>query len=159
MTLLKLRRFRFSMRGAFSLFTVAIVGIGWLGWQKSIVQRRQAVASRLYQGDKNLGFRGRAYAGERGEWTIRPFKAVKTATLVEYPPQTTEPLSRFRVWLGDKHYAVVVVRNESACPQVRDIFPEATIVVLNRDGATIRARGKSSVWPVIWFDPQWPNDL
>jgi hypothetical protein len=154
-----LGRFRYSLRRVFVIFTIAIVVAGALGWQLAVVRTRQSIALQLYTGDKERGFRGRSYPGDSNDWSIRPFCVVKQASLVQYPPQSKDQLPAIRRWLGDTPYAVIVLRHETACPRARDVFPEAKIVVLNLDGATIRGPGTSQVWPVSWLDARWPGDL
>jgi hypothetical protein len=132
------RLLRFSLRTMFVLSTVAVLACGWLGWQIRTVETRQALAARLNARLKRTETMAMVIPGDSREWQVRPFTVIKPPTLVQYAPTESGPLPAIRRWLGDGLYALVIVRENAVCPDARRWFPEATVVELNRDGATFK---------------------
>lgn len=155
----QLPRLRFSLRSVVLLLTAFSAACGWLAWQRNIVQTRQGFAARLPLLDRPPDIAGRAFKGEPHTWSIELEHAGDTPGLIQHPPKSTKSFSPIRRWLGDEPYGLVVIRDESACPNVRDIFPEANILILHRDGASVEGRGQKTVWSIRKFDVKWESPV
>jgi hypothetical protein len=134
----KRRRVRVSLRAVFILFTICALAFGWLGWQLSVVRGRQSLAAKLNERTVGRETRSMVIEGSSSEWQIRPFTIIRPPTLISHPPKKQSPLPWIRRWLGDKPFAVVLLREESDCPDAADWFPEAKIIHMNRDGVTAK---------------------
>lgn len=135
-------RLRMTLKRLFALFSAAILAFAWIGWQGRIVGQRQALLRFIDSPSETIYMHGLACQGDSREWIAEPYPNTDSTEVKIFRPLSDSPPSAIRRWFGDSRYAVIAIREESMWPGAREIFPEATFVVMNGDG--VRVKGPKS---------------
>lgn len=146
--------FRFRLRTLFVLATVLAVGTAWITWNKNLVTERRALLNSLEGPVIQMGL-GTRPGKSIDEW---PYKAQShliekmSRKLTGYGVTKHEPTAPYRLslvrrWLGDELKFIIAYYEGPDVDRVRELFPEAVVVVANTSLAEFMLRYDIKSWP------------